>query len=122
MLETSAAVPPVPDPVPPTKRKYRRRSATVAKREITRYQKTTENLVPRSTFHRIIREIALDFKTELRFSGDALAAIQVASEEHLTRVLRRAMRNAHHARRSTIQIEDMHAIDDSDGCDAIAEA
>ena len=121
MPETPAAVLPTePDAAAPAKRKFRRRSATVAKREIKKYQKTTENLVPRGTFNRIIREIAADFKSDLRFSREALEAIQVASEEHMTRVLRRAMRNANHARRSTIQAADMHAINDDDGGDIAA--
>lgn len=44
------------------KRKHRFRPGTVALREIRRYQKSTELLIRKLPFQRLVREIAHDFK------------------------------------------------------------
>ena len=49
------------------KAKRRYRPGTVALREIRRYQKTTDTLLPRSPFQRVVREVAMDLNHELRF-------------------------------------------------------
>ncbi len=38
---------------------------------------------PRSPFQRLVREIAQDFKTDLRFQSSAIGALQEASEAYL---------------------------------------
>jgi histone H3 len=50
---------------------------TVALREIRRYQKSTELLIRKLPFQRLVREIAQDFKTDLRFQSAAIGALQV---------------------------------------------
>lgn len=52
---------------------------TVALREIRRYQKSTELLIRKLPFQRLVREIAQDFKTDLRFQSAAIGALQVCS-------------------------------------------
>jgi len=52
----------------------------VALREIRRYQKSTELLIRKLPFQRLVREIAQDFKTDLRFQSAAIGALQVNSE------------------------------------------
>ena len=49
------------------KRPMRYRPGTVALREIRRYQKSTELLIRKLPFNRLVREIAQDFKIDLRF-------------------------------------------------------
>jgi histone H3/H4 len=56
---------------------YRYRPGTVALREIRRYQKSTELLIRKLPFQRLVREIAQDFKTDLRFQSAAIGALQV---------------------------------------------
>eukprot|EP00026_Physarum_polycephalum_P008114 Phypoly_transcript_08192.p2 GENE.Phypoly_transcript_08192~~Phypoly_transcript_08192.p2 ORF type:complete len:134 (-),score=15.79 Phypoly_transcript_08192:150-551(-) len=72
---------------PPTgggvKKPHRFRPGTVALREIRRYQKSTELLIRKLPFQRLVREIAQDFKTDLRFQSAAIAALQEASEAYL---------------------------------------
>ena len=46
----------------------RYRPGTVALREIRRYQKTSELLIRKLPFSRLVREIAQDFKMELEVS------------------------------------------------------
>jgi histone H3 len=63
---------------PNDKRKtYRYRPGTVALREIRRYQRSVENLIPRIRFQRLVREIAAEFKNDLIFQSAALLALQV---------------------------------------------
>ena len=62
------------------KKPHRYRPGTVALREIRRYQKSTELLIRKLPFQRLVREIAQDFKTDLRFQGSAVLALQEASE------------------------------------------
>ncbi|GBP07975.1 Histone H3 [Eumeta japonica] len=58
-------------------------AGTVALREIRRYQKSTELLIRKLPFQRLVREIAQDFKTDLRFQSSAVMALQEASEAYL---------------------------------------
>ncbi|KAH8050869.1 hypothetical protein JL720_15257 [Aureococcus anophagefferens] len=64
------------------KKPHRYRPGTVALREIRRYQKSTELLVRKLPFQRLVREIAQDFKTDLRFQGSAVLALQEAAEAY----------------------------------------
>ncbi|KAM9425354.1 histone H3.2-like [Pholidichthys leucotaenia] len=59
------------------------RPGTVALREICRYQKSTELLIRKLPFQSLVREIAQDFKTDLRFQSSAVMALQEASEAYL---------------------------------------
>ena len=70
------------------KKPHRYRPGTVALREIRRYQKSTELLIRKLPFQRLVREIAQDFKTDLRFQSTAVAALQEASEAYLLVPLR----------------------------------
>uniref|UniRef100_A0A8U7N508 Core Histone H2A/H2B/H3 domain-containing protein n=1 Tax=Corvus moneduloides TaxID=1196302 RepID=A0A8U7N508_CORMO len=65
------------------KKPHRYRPGTVALREIRRYQKSTELLIRKLPFQRLVREIAQDFKTDLRFQSAAIGALQEASEASL---------------------------------------
>jgi histone H3 len=60
------------------KKPHRYRPGTVALREIRRYQKSTELLIRKLPFQRLVREIAQDFKTDLRFQSSAVMALQVS--------------------------------------------
>ncbi len=58
------------------KKQHRFNPGTVALREIRRYQKSTELLIRASAFHRLVREIAQDYKTDLRFERAALTVCE----------------------------------------------
>ncbi|MBZ3890917.1 DDB1- and CUL4-associated factor 17 [Sciurus carolinensis] len=55
--------------------------------EIRRYQKSTELLICKLPFQRLVREIAQDFKTDMGFQSAAIGALQEASEAYLGEVL-----------------------------------
>ena len=56
---------------------------TVALREIHRYQKSTELLIPKLPFQHLVREIANDLKKDLRFQAGTLGALQEAADAFL---------------------------------------
>ncbi len=62
------------------KKSHRFRPGTVALREIRRYQKSTELLVRKLPFQRLVREIAGEIKNDLRFQATAIVALQEATE------------------------------------------
>ena len=85
------------------KKPHRYRPGTVALREIRRYQKSTELLIRKLPFQRLVREIAQDFKTDLRFQSSAVMALQEASEAYLVALFEDTNLCAIHAKRVTIQ-------------------
>ena len=89
------------------KKPHRYRPGTVALREIRRYQKSTELLIRKLPFQRLVREIAQEFKTELRFQSSAIAALQEASEAYLVSLFEDTNLCAIHAHRVTIMPKDM---------------
>lgn len=87
---------------------HRYRPGTVALREIRRYQKTTELLIRKLPFQRLVREIAHEVDSkDFRMQEGALLALQEAAEAHLTRVFENAQLCAIHARRVTILQKDI---------------
>lgn len=93
------------------KKPHKWKSGTVALREIRKYQRSTEPLVPRAPFTRVVREIAQDFKNDLRFTPQSIDALQQATETFLTQLLEKTNLSTIHAERCTIQIKDLkHAI------------
>nr|KAJ0201474.1 hypothetical protein LSAT_V11C600317180 [Lactuca sativa] len=89
------------------KKPHRFRPGTVALREIRKYQKSTELLIRKLPFQRLVREIAQDFKTDLRFQSSAVAALQEASEAYLVGLFEDTNLCAIHAKRVTIMPKDM---------------
>ena len=89
------------------KKPHRYRPGTVALREIRRYQKSTELLIRKLPFQRLVREIAQDFKTDLRFQGSAVLALQEASEAYLVGLFEDTNLCAIHAKRVTIFPKDI---------------
>ena len=86
---------------------HRFRAGTVALREIRRYQKSTELLIRKLPFRRLVREIAQDFKTDLRFRSDALSTLQESSEAYLVGLFEDTNLCAIHAKRVTIMPKDI---------------
>ncbi len=93
------------------KKAYRYRPGTVALRDIRKYQKSTELLIRRLPFQRLLREVSDDFKSATgqswRFNSHALAAMQEASEAYLVSLFEDTNRCAIHANRVTIFPKDM---------------
>ena len=128
-----AAPAPAAHALPPAQ-PHRYRPGTVALREIRKYQKSTELLIRKLPFQvrpasslppppaspapashvsrrlppqRLVREIAQDFKTDLRFQSSAILALQEASEAYLVGLFEDTNLCAIHAKRVTIMPKDV---------------
>ncbi|KAM3139732.1 hypothetical protein pb186bvf_008190 [Paramecium bursaria] len=89
------------------KKPHKFRPGTVALREIRKYQKSTELLIRKLPFQRLVREIAQDFQKELRFQSSAVLALQEAAEAYLVGLFEDTNLCAIHARRVTIMSRDI---------------
>ncbi|CAI0408054.1 unnamed protein product [Linum tenue] len=89
------------------KKPHRCRPGTVALREIRKYQKSTELLIRKLPLQRLVREIAQDFKTDLRFQSSAVSALQEAAEAYLVGLFEDTNLCAIHAKRVTIMPKDI---------------
>lgn len=89
------------------KKPHRYRPGTVALREIRKYQKSTDLLIRKLPFQRLVREIAQDFKTDLRFQSSAVLALQEAAEAYLVGLFEDTNLAAIHAKRVTIMPKDI---------------
>ncbi|RHY35289.1 hypothetical protein DYB32_000247 [Aphanomyces invadans] len=69
--------------------------------------KSTELLIRKLPFQRLVREIAQDFKTDLRFQGSAVLALQEAAEAYLVGLFEDTNLCAIHAKRVTIMPKDI---------------
>lgn len=90
-----------------TKRRYR--PGTVALKEIRRYQKSTELLIRRLPFQRLVREIVNDIAPgkNLRFQVAGLNALQEASESYLVSLFEDTNLICINAKRVTIMPRDL---------------
>lgn len=90
------------------KKPHRYRPGTVALREIRKFQKSTDLLLRKLPFQRLVREIAQDFKQDLRFQSTAILALQEAAEAYLVSLFADTNLCAIHAKRVTILPKDIH--------------
>ena len=89
------------------KKPMRYRPGTVALREIRRYQKTGELLIRKLPFAWVVQEIAQDFKTDLRFQREAIAALQKVAEAYLVGLFEDTNLCAIHTKQVTIAPKDI---------------
>ncbi|XP_014515728.1 histone H3-like centromeric protein cnp1 [Vigna radiata var. radiata] len=101
--ETAAAAPQTQG-----KRKKRSKPGAAALREIRRFQKSCELLIPAAPFIRCVKQITHQFSTEVtRWTPEAVVALQEAAEECLVHLFQDGMLCAIHARRITLMTKDI---------------
>jgi histone H3 len=95
----------------PNKNKIRKvtraRPGVVALREIRKYQKSCDLIIPKTAFQRLVKEVAQAYKADLRFQSAAVAALQEASEAYLVGLFEDINLCALHAGRVTIMTKDV---------------
>ena len=89
----------------------------VALREKRRYQKSTECLIKRSPFQKLIREISQEYRVcpngpgtpsiQVRFQSTAIAALQEAAENFIVGLFEDVNLLAVHAKRVTVMPRDI---------------
>lgn len=89
------------------KKPQRYRPGTVALREIRKYQRTSNLLIPKTAFGRLVKEISNDCRVDLRWRKDALECLQEAAEQFMTQTFEHTNLNAIHSNRVTITPKDM---------------
>ena len=86
---------------------HRYRAGTVALKDIRHFQKSTVLLIRKLPFQRLVREIAQDIKTDLRFQSAAILCLQESAEAYLVGLFEDTNLCAIHARRVTIMPRDI---------------
>jgi len=97
-------------PIIKAKKPHRYRPGTVAIREIRKMQKNTNHLIPKKRFVSLVRELAEDVSSlpgTIRFTKDALNALQEAAEAHVIAAFQKTNILAIHSDRTTIMPMDM---------------
>ena len=89
------------------KKPHQYRPGTVALCEIRRYQKSTELLIRRLPFQRLVWEIAQDFKGRLNFASGAILALQEAAEAYLIGLFKDTNLCTIHAKHIMIMLKDI---------------
>ena len=89
------------------KKPHRYRPGTVALREIRRYQKSTDLLIRKAPFQRLVKQIAQEIKESVRFQSTAVLALQEASEYYLVGLFEDTNMCTLHGKRMTIMPKDM---------------
>ena len=89
----------------------------VALREIRRYQKSTECLIERLPFQKLIREILQEYRVcpkgpetpsmQVRFQSTAIAALQEAAENFIVGLFEGVNLLAVHAKKVTVMLQDV---------------
>ncbi|KAJ7751574.1 hypothetical protein B0H14DRAFT_3096842 [Mycena olivaceomarginata] len=69
-------------------------------RQVRLYQKSTELLIKKVPFQRLVREIAQNYKADIRFQSTAVLALQEAVEAYLVSLLEDANHAAAHGKRA----------------------
>ena len=90
----------------------RNKPGTVALREIRKYQRSTDLLLRKGPFARLVREICETGRrgNPLRFTAMAMFSMQTACEDYLVRYFEDANLAALHAKRVTIMQKDMQLV------------
>jgi histone H3 len=89
------------------KKPHRRRPGTVAMRDIRKYQKSTDLLLAKLPFQRLVRDIAQDKWHDMRFQGDAMFILQEVTEAFIVELFEDANLLATSAKRVTIMPKDI---------------
>lgn len=90
------------------KRKRRMRPGEKALKEIRAYQASTDLLIRRLPFARLVKEIQMQYtRTPYRWQSTAMLALQEASEAHLVSLFEDCNLCAIHGKRVTIMPKDM---------------
>ena len=91
----------------PQRKIYKYRPGTVALREIRKYQRSTDTVIRKLPFQRLVKEIMQNTGKDLRIQTSALLALQEASEAYLVSYFQDANLCALHAKRVTIMPKDI---------------
>lgn len=94
----------------PVKKPHRWKPGTKALREIRKYQKTTDLLIPKAGFRRLCREVASEMGHSIFWNEQAFDALQESAEKEIVETFELSNLMAIGATRVTIDAKDMKAV------------
>ena len=86
------------------------RPGTVALRDIRKYQRSTDLILRRLPFQRLVRQCVQEWKSDARFQAAALLALQEAAETYIVKLYEDMNQIAVHAKRVTILKKDFFLV------------
>ena len=92
------------------KKPHRFRPGTVAAREIRKYQRSTDLLIRKLPFQRLVKSIAKEYCKDIRFQATAVLALQESTEAYITGIFEDSNLAAIHAKRITLMSKDINLI------------
>ena len=97
---------------PTTTYKKRFKPGANAIREIKKFQKSTDLLIPKMPFTRMVRSMVLSRtgNDSMRFQSNAISTLQEATERHLISIYEDSFMCANHAKRVTLMKKDIQLI------------
>mmetsp|Transcript_61 Transcript_61/g.90 ORF Transcript_61/g.90 Transcript_61/m.90 type:complete len:102 (-) Transcript_61:3467-3772(-) len=88
------------------KKRYKPKQKALA--EIRKFQRSTDLLIQRLPFVRLVKEISSQYHHAINWQSLALEALQFASEDYIIGIMEDANLSAIHAKRVTILPKDIH--------------
>ncbi|KAJ8684657.1 hypothetical protein QAD02_020450 [Eretmocerus hayati] len=92
---------------PGVKVPHRYEPGTAVERDMARFSRNPDFVIPKSLFQRIVRNITWDIKRGIKFQSAAVMALQQVSEEYLAKIFRDAAALARHVNRSKVKTKDL---------------
>jgi histone H3 len=92
---------------PQRKRRY---DETIALNEIREEMSNTDPIIKPAAFKRLVQEIGQDFSTDIRFSPEAIEALQEAAEDHVIRLFEKSNLVAIHSGRTYVAPKDFQLV------------
>ena len=89
------------------KKNIRYRPGEKALKEIRKFQRSTDLLIHKLPFTRLVKEITFSFHDSLQWQSIALEAMQHAAEDYIIGLMEDANLSALHAKRVTIMPKDL---------------
>lgn len=99
---------------PMAKMKKKAKNGVAALREIRKYQRSTERLIPFAAFSRFVKDLCnedtnmVEHPSGLRWQREAILALQEAAETHLVHKFEDSQLAAIHAGRITVMVKDIN--------------
>ena len=90
-----------------TKKLNRLRPGTLALREVRKFQQSTDLLLPKLPFQRLVRELAKSCNNDIRFQSQGLLCLQEATEAFMAGIFEDSYLCTVHAGRVTLMTKDI---------------
>ncbi len=94
-------------PTPPKRKPVHFRPGTVALREIRREQKSTQNILQRTPFVRMVRDIVKQYGDSIKFGAKAMNALQDMTEAHMIASIKDGHSLALYSNRKSLKASDL---------------